>query len=84
VNESYLASTRQASEERFTKLKSDLEEAESLIAGKACVYATGSFGRFEAGPTSDLDLFIVVNSHVETKDDNQLMCEISMELMRSN
>lgn len=27
--------------------------------GKACVYATGSFGRREAGPHSDLDLFMV-------------------------
>ena len=68
MNDSYLASTRQASEERFTQLKSDLEDAEPLIAGKACVYATGSFGRFEAGSTSDLDLFIVVDSHAETKD----------------
>jgi hypothetical protein len=32
---------------------------ESLAAGKACVYATGSFGRCEASKFSDLDVFIV-------------------------
>src|SRR6185437_13576645 len=30
--------------------------------GKACVFATGSFGRREAGPYSDLDLFIAGKS----------------------
>jgi hypothetical protein len=39
-----------------------LKEAENLIVGKACVYATGSFGRLEAGERSDLDLFIVVDT----------------------
>ena len=29
------------------------------LVGKACVYVTGSFGRAEASPHSDLDLFIV-------------------------
>jgi predicted nucleotidyltransferase len=28
-----------------------------------CVYAIGSFGRLEAGPKSDLDLFVVVKSY---------------------
>lgn len=73
MTESYLASTRQASEERFNKLKSDLENAERLIAGKACVYATGSFGRFEAGNRSDLDLFIVVQTQTETKDEESIL-----------
>lgn len=30
-----------------------------MVAGKACVYATGSFGRGDASSHSDLDLFIV-------------------------
>lgn len=40
-------------------LKSQLGESERLIEGSACVYATGSYGRREAGKDSDLDLFIV-------------------------
>lgn len=44
---------------RIDELRSHLTSASSKIAGKACVYATGSFGRLEAGPESDLDLFIV-------------------------
>jgi hypothetical protein len=41
------------------ELRDGLKAAEALAAGKACVYATGSFGRREAGPHSDLDLFIL-------------------------
>ena len=44
---------------RIDELRSHLSSASSKLAGKACVYATGSFGRLEAGPESDLDLFIV-------------------------
>jgi predicted nucleotidyltransferase len=40
-------------------LREKLKSAEDISAGKACVYATGSFGRGEAGANSDLDLFIV-------------------------
>jgi hypothetical protein len=36
-----------------------LKEAADLADGKACVYATGSFGRCEASRHSDLDLFIL-------------------------
>jgi predicted nucleotidyltransferase len=44
---------------RIEQLQATLSEAEKRSAGKACVYATGSFGRGEANPHSDLDLFIV-------------------------
>jgi len=60
----YLEKAKSESEARFKALHSRLGPAETLIAGRACVYATGSFGRLEAGPLSDLDLFIVV----ETKE----------------
>jgi predicted nucleotidyltransferase len=50
---------RHATNERFDELKAELAAAEKLIAEKACVYATGSFGRGEASEYSDLDLFIV-------------------------
>ncbi|MBF0392428.1 MAG: hypothetical protein HQL38_07080 [Alphaproteobacteria bacterium] len=36
-----------------------LGRAGELLGNCACVYATGSFGRLEAGAKSDLDLFIV-------------------------
>lgn len=40
-------------------LRGQLVEAEGLLGDDGCVYATGSFGRLEAGEHSDLDLFIV-------------------------
>ncbi len=60
---------RQETKERFAKLRQGLLEAEQLCAGKACVYATGSFGRGEASQHSDLDLFIVG----QTKDSKRLL-----------
>jgi len=50
---------REATKARIAKLQEDLQEAERLCAGNACVYATGSFARGEASQHSDLDLFIV-------------------------
>ncbi len=44
---------------RVLELRTKLEETEKLVSGRACVYATGSFGRREASIHSDLDLFIV-------------------------
>jgi Nucleotidyltransferase domain len=44
---------------KLAELRSDLSGAERLITTKACVYATGSYGRGEAGQFSDLDVFIV-------------------------
>lgn len=44
---------------RIAKLRTHLRQAERLCKGKACVYAIGSFGRYEATLHSDLDLFIV-------------------------
>jgi hypothetical protein len=40
-------------------IRQRLSGAATIAAGKACVYATGSFGRREASVYSDLDLFIV-------------------------
>jgi len=64
----YLRHARAQTLSRFEDLRDKLSDAEALIAGKACVYATGSFGRLEAGPFSDLDLFIV--SETEKKEKN--------------
>ena len=44
---------------RFEELREKLQSTHELCEGKACVYATGSFGRLEASEHSDIDLFIV-------------------------
>jgi len=54
-----LTERRQQTSRRIIELRKELKEAGALADGKACVYATGSFGRCEASPYSDLDLFIV-------------------------
>ncbi|MEX2263074.1 MAG: hypothetical protein WD696_14050 [Bryobacteraceae bacterium] len=57
-----LADRRSQTTARITKLQECLTAAEALAVWKACVYATGSFGRCEASQHSDLDLFIVGKS----------------------
>lgn len=54
-----LLDRRAQTENRIDLLQKKLTEAAKIAAGKACVYATGSFGRREASSYSDLDLFIV-------------------------
>ncbi|MGH9742330.1 MAG: nucleotidyltransferase domain-containing protein [Candidatus Acidiferrum sp.] len=56
---SELAERRTRTADRIVELRARLKRAASLASGKACVFATGSFGRQEAGPHSDLDLFIL-------------------------
>jgi UTP:GlnB (protein PII) uridylyltransferase len=51
-----LDSRRKLTSLQIRDLQATLGEAERLAAGKACVYATGSFGRGEASRNSDLDL----------------------------
>lgn len=48
---------------RLDKLKSSLQKAEGIATGRACVYATGSYGRGEACKHSDLDIFLVSPEH---------------------
>jgi hypothetical protein len=54
-----LADRRVETAVRITQLRDRLKEAGAFAEGKACVYATGSFGRREASQYSDLDLFLV-------------------------
>lgn len=56
---SELQTRREFTAAQSQKLVGLLENAQGLLDNKACVYATGSFGRLEATPASDLDLFIV-------------------------
>jgi len=53
-----LESRRADSARRLGELKAELDDAARLVHGCSCVYLTGSFGRGEASPHSDLDLFI--------------------------
>lgn len=54
-----ISDRRSYTEQTVQTLREKLKEAEAIADGKACVYATGSFGRCEASKYSDLDLFIV-------------------------
>jgi len=58
---------RQFSDEKFERLRASLVQAPEICADKACVYATGSFGRREASEYSDIDLFIVSLSDYDEK-----------------
>ena len=61
----YLEEIRKKSLERLESIRNELKTDIDSYTGKACVYATGSFGRLEAGPQSDLDLFIVADADKE-------------------
>lgn len=50
---------RKETARRVEELRKELSDVEKICGEKACVYAIGSFGRGEANPHSDLDLFIV-------------------------
>jgi len=56
---SELADRRVQTSSKIQELQERLGDAETKAAGKACVYATGSYGRCEASTYSDLDLFIL-------------------------
>lgn len=57
-----LANRRSQTEARIQQLCAKLKPSEKIARNKACVYATGSFGRCEASQHSDLDLFILGKS----------------------
>lgn len=66
MDREYLNEIRAFSEEKLGNVRDDLSEMNSLFGDRASVYATGSFGRLDAGPTSDLDLFIISDGDTET------------------
>lgn len=55
----YYEKVRESTRAKIDDFKVRLADAEELVGSRACVYASGSFGRLEAGPESDLDVFIV-------------------------
>jgi predicted nucleotidyltransferase len=71
-----LDNRRSQTNERVEKLRGELRAAESIIAGKACVYATGSVGRREASLHSDLDLFILAKSEVRANGKESLLTRL--------
>src|SRR5437867_5043054 len=66
--EEILTARRTQSQERLKEFVSKLNRAEEIVGEKACVYATGSFGRSEASRHSDLDLFIVGRGTEEQRE----------------
>lgn len=50
--------------QRLTELREKLTAIEDMLGERACIYTTGSYGRVEASPHSDLDVFVVID---ETK-----------------
>lgn len=66
---SNLNERRKYTTKRFADLQALLVKSEQMISNAACVYATGSFGRGEAGPDSDLDLFIVSKTKTSEQAD---------------
>ena len=66
---SELARRREYSSNTIATLRSEFIGAAKFAANKACVYATGSFGRCEASENSDLDLFIAGKSEKSVRSD---------------
>jgi hypothetical protein len=66
-----LSDRRAATAARIETIRAKLKATKSLAAGKACVYATGSFGRCEASTFSDLDVFIVGKRDGRTSPDGK-------------
>ena len=57
---------RRESERRFTGLKRAVSRAlGDRQPANACIYATGSYGRGESSPASDMDLFMVDTAEAE-------------------
>src|SRR5262249_8203701 len=71
VSMSELARRRDYSLARIEQLREKLSNAGAIASGKACVYATGSFGRQEASQFSDLDLFIAGRHVVEKQPEGK-------------
>lgn len=63
-----ISARRDYSNATIHDLQTKLEEASRLVGDTASVCMTGSFGRLEAGPHSDLDLFIVSDAAKSTDE----------------
>lgn len=72
------AERRTRTDEVVQKLASSLEddfdtEFDSLIGDHTCIYATGSCGRGEMGPDSDLDAYVIrVTGEISTPESRRI------------
>ncbi|GGA71978.1 hypothetical protein GCM10011385_27290 [Nitratireductor aestuarii] len=80
----YLEKRRSDTERRFEELRGLLGKAIDLVGDKACVYATGSFGRLEAGQNSDLDLFIVSKTATKNGFEIRQLSNLDEILVKAN
>lgn len=62
---------------RLERIVGRLAAVQNMVAGKACVYATGSFGRLDAGNNSDLDLVIVGASAQDPDNPSAALSQLS-------
>jgi predicted nucleotidyltransferase len=58
---------------KVSQFREALRESDALAESKACVYATGSYGRCEASNHSDLDVFIVAKNKNEAQGEKVSM-----------
>jgi UTP:GlnB (protein PII) uridylyltransferase len=72
-----LSERRSQTTDTIKELRARLTTAETMAAGRACVYMTGSFGRGEASKHSDLDLFIVGKGNGKLTRDGKPGSELS-------
>jgi predicted nucleotidyltransferase len=75
---------RAFSDERFASLRGSLTQAHEICSQVACIYATGSFGRREASPHSDLDLFIVSLSDEKDRAYRSYLSRINEILLKAD
>lgn len=65
----YLREVRESSKATRDEVIKRLQDVEELIQKGACVYATGSYGRLEAGPKSDLDCFMLISEYFDEENE---------------
>lgn len=75
---------RAYSDRRFDELRKALKQTNEICAKRACVYAIGSFGRREASPHSDLDLFIVSLSDEKDGTDRSNLSKLNEILLKAD
>jgi predicted nucleotidyltransferase len=74
-----LDAKRRDVDERVAALRTELAGTAKAVAGRACVYLTGSFGRREASKHSDLDLFIIGTANPDGKRGLSRLDEICLK-----
>ena len=72
-------------QERIQTFQSELAESKETVEDKACIYATGSYGRLEASKHSDLDVFIIsLNQNEESVRSRSKLDNLSEILVKAD